>query len=170
MRFESRIFQLAKDPEHPGEYQDACQVDARAGNRRHRRRRLLGHLLGAVGQRPGRGGHGRRPRSPTIATALAAWLATANARPGPSGSTPRRWPGSSGPSCPWGPFPRCCGSRSTKPDAGPARGVRGLSACGVSPSATVVSSTSAAASWCAASPWKPPPSSRPTRWCWAASI
>ncbi len=31
MRFESRIFKLAKDPEHPGEYQDACQVDAARG-------------------------------------------------------------------------------------------------------------------------------------------
>ena len=31
MRFESRIFKLAKDPEHPGEYQDACRVDAERG-------------------------------------------------------------------------------------------------------------------------------------------
>ena len=31
MRFESRIFKLAKDPEHPGEYQDACQVDDARG-------------------------------------------------------------------------------------------------------------------------------------------
>ena len=38
----------------------------------------------------------------------------ANARPGPSGSTARRWPGTSGRSCPWGPSPRCCGSRSTR--------------------------------------------------------
>jgi hypothetical protein len=27
MRFQSRTFKLAKDPEHPGQFQDACQVD-----------------------------------------------------------------------------------------------------------------------------------------------
>jgi serine/threonine protein phosphatase PrpC len=31
MQFESRVFQLAKDPEHPDENQDAYQVDARRG-------------------------------------------------------------------------------------------------------------------------------------------
>ena len=31
MRFESRTFMLPKDPEHPGQCQDACQVDAARG-------------------------------------------------------------------------------------------------------------------------------------------
>jgi len=31
MRFESRVFKLAKDPEHPEENQDACGVDAERG-------------------------------------------------------------------------------------------------------------------------------------------
>lgn len=31
MRFESRIFQLAKDPQAPTDFQDACQVDAAQG-------------------------------------------------------------------------------------------------------------------------------------------
>ncbi len=31
MRFEPRVFKLAKDPEHPGEYQDACRADAERG-------------------------------------------------------------------------------------------------------------------------------------------
>jgi nucleotide-binding universal stress UspA family protein len=31
MILQARIFKLAKDPEHPGEYQDACQVDAARG-------------------------------------------------------------------------------------------------------------------------------------------
>lgn len=31
MRFDSRTFMLPKDPEHPGQCQDACQVDAARG-------------------------------------------------------------------------------------------------------------------------------------------
>ena len=74
LRFDTRLFTLAKDPEHPGGLSGRLLRRCRAARGGDCRRRFLGPVLRSLGGDPGGGRRGRRPQSRANRRAFAAWL------------------------------------------------------------------------------------------------
>ena len=167
LRFDTRLFTLAKDPEQPGAYQDACCLDTE-------------HHMAAIAD---------GVSSALFSGPWAAILAEAVVADCPNPCDPeefgawlrrqrKRWAASIDTSSlawfqkaklPMGAFSTLLYARVCEVDDA-RRGPSAAIASWPSPWATVASSRSAAANWCARFRWRLPTSSRPIRSSWAASI
>ena len=132
LRFDSRLFTLAKDPEQPAAYQDACCIDTE-----HHIAAIADGVSSALFSGPWAAILAEtvvaESPNPCDAEEFAAWLRNSSASVGPPASTPAAWHGSRRQNCRRGPSPRCSTPASAPVEERPGRGLRRLPARGLRP-------------------------------------